>query len=143
MSATSFEYVSPRHKALVEAGILSTSEPYQVYPDNTKGYVYIIHLARPLRGSKSRHYVGFSTQVEKRLWHHRKGTGSHFLREANRQGIPYALVVVFRGTKRDERKLKNRKNTPLYCPCCNPCNPRQYVSKELLPHEREYKFTDL
>jgi predicted GIY-YIG superfamily endonuclease len=142
MSAISFEYVSPRHKSLVETGILSTSEPYTVYPDKTKGYIYIIHLARPLRGSKSRHYVGFSTQVEKRLWHHRNNTGSNFLREANRQGIPYCLVVIFAGTKADERRLKNRKNTAKYCPCCTG-KPRHLQSKHLLPHEQSYKLTDL
>jgi predicted GIY-YIG superfamily endonuclease len=142
MSAT-YEYISTHHKSLVEAGLLGTSEPYTVYPDKTKGYVYIIHLARPLAGSKSRHYVGFSTQPDKRLWHHRKGTGSHFLREANRQGIPYALVVLQTGTKRDERRLKNCKNTAKYCPCCNPDRPRVYQSRDLLPHEFEHKFTDL
>jgi predicted GIY-YIG superfamily endonuclease len=144
MSAT-FEYINTHHKSLIEQGILSTSEPYSVYPDSTKGYVYIIHLARPLAGSRSRHYVGFSTQVTKRLWHHRNNSGSNFLREANRQGIPYALVVVFRGTKKDERTLKNHKNTAKYCPCCNPNNPRIFNSKDnsLLPHEREYQFVDL
>lgn len=142
MSAT-FEYINTHHKSLVEAGLLSTSEPYQVYPDKTKGYVYIIHLARPLAGSKSRHYVGFSTQPDKRLWHHRHSTGSNFLREANRQGIPYALVVLQTGTKRDERRIKNTHNTSKYCPCCNPDRPRVYKSRDLLPHEFEHKFVDL
>jgi|SRR5690242_5011370 len=142
MSAT-FEFISTHHKSLVAAGDLGTSEPYTVYPDSTKGFVYIVHLARPLAGSKSRHYVGFSTQVEKRLWHHRKGTGSHFLREANRQGIPYCLVVIFAGTKRDERRLKNCKNTARYCPCCATNKARKLSSKYLLPHEQSYKLTDL
>ena len=140
MSAT---YINAHHKSLIEAGILSTAEPYQVYPDNVKGFVYIIHLARPLQGSKSRHYVGFSKQVEKRLWHHRNNSGSHFLKEANRQGIPYTLVVIFAGTKRDERCLKNRKNTAKYCPCCNAGKFRKVSSQYLLPHEQSYKLTDL
>ena len=142
MSAT-YEYITAHHKSLVETGQLGTSEAYTVYPDKTKGYVYIIHLARPLRGSKSRHYVGFSTQPDKRLWHHRNNSGSKFLREANRQGIPYALVVLQTGTKRDERRLKNTHNTAKYCPCCNPDRPRVYQSRDLLPHEFEHKFTDL
>ena len=143
--STVYEYVSTHHKSLIEAGALGTSEPYQVYPDKTKGYVYIIHLAKPLAGSKSRHYIGFSTQPDKRLWHHRNNTGSHFLREANRQGIPYALVVIFAGTKRDERDLKNLKNAPKYCPCCNPDKPRIFKPKSAgyLPHERNYQFVDL
>lgn len=138
-----FEYVTAHHKSLIEQGVISPSEPYTVFPDNTKGYVYIIHLARPLAGSKSRHYVGFSKHPDKRLWHHRNGTGSHFLREANRQGIPYALVVLQTGTKRDERRLKNTHNTAKYCPCCNTDNPRVYKSKDLLPHEFNHRFVDL
>lgn len=140
--STVYEYVSTHHKSLVEQGVIGTSEAYTVYPDKTKGFVYIIHLARPLAGSKNRHYVGFSTQVEKRLWHHRNGTGSHFLREANRQGIAYTLCVIFTGTKKDERSLKNCKNTARYCPCCNPDRPRKYTAKNVLPHERDYKFVD-
>jgi predicted GIY-YIG superfamily endonuclease len=141
--STVYEYVNAHHESLVQSGAIGTSEPYSVYPDNTKGFVYIVHLARPLAGSKSRHYVGFSKQVEKRLFHHRKGTGSHFLREANRQGIPYALVVIYAGTKKDERDLKNCKNTAKYCPCCNPGKVRTRTSKHLLPHEQSYKLTDL
>jgi predicted GIY-YIG superfamily endonuclease len=125
-----------------QAQVTTQAEPIAPYPDHTKGSVYIIHLARPLAGSKSQHYVGFSKQVEKRLWHHRNGTGSAFLAEANRQGIAYTLCVIFPGTKRDERKLKNTKNTARYCPCCNPDKPRKYT-KHLLPHEYdEYKFVD-
>jgi predicted GIY-YIG superfamily endonuclease len=142
MSAT-YEYISTHHESQVQQGLIGQSEPYTVYPDSTKGFVYIIHLAKPLAGSKSQHYVGFSTQVEKRLFHHRKGTGSNFLREANRQGIPYALVVIFAGTKRDERRLKNCKNTAKYCPCCNPGHVRKVTSEHLLPHEQSYKLTDL
>lgn len=144
MSIT-FEYTTPHHENLISSGNLGTSEPYTIYPDKTRGFVYIIHLAKPLAGSRARHYVGFSTQVEKRLFHHRKGTGSAFLREANRQRIPYALVVIFAGTKRDERKLKNCKNTAKYCPCCNPNRPRKYQSpvSELLLHEKSYKFVCL
>src|ERR1044072_4230656 len=141
--STVFEYVNAHHESLVNAGEIGTSEPYQVYPDNTKGYVYIIHLAKPLAGSKSCHYVGFSKEPKKRLWHHRNNSGSHFLREANRQGIEYCMVVLFRGTKADERKLKNCKNTARYCPCCAD-KPREYKSPlhTFLPHERDYKFID-
>ena len=120
----------------------TSAEPNTPYPDKAKGQVYIIHLARPLAGSKSRHYVGFSTQVQKRLWHHRNNSGSNFLREANKQGIPYTLCVIFNGTKHDERGLKNCKNTARYCPCCNPNKPRKYTPRNLLLHEREYKFVD-
>jgi len=135
--------ISPHHKNLIANGEIGTSEPYTVYPDKTKGYVYIIHLARPLASSNSRHYVGFSKQPDKRLFHHRKGTGSNFLREANQQGIAYCLVVLQTGTKHDERKLKNTHNSAKYCPCCNPDRPRVYKSRDLLPHEFEHKFVCL
>lgn len=125
-----------------ETGKISSAEPHQVYPDKTKGYVYIIHLAKPLAGSRSQHYVGFSKYPDKRLHHHRSNSGSAFLAEANRQGIAYTMCVVFPGTKSIERKLKNTHSTRDYCPCCNPGHVRKYAH-HLLPHELDdYKFID-
>lgn len=32
--------------------------------------------------------------------------------------IPFVVAHTFIGTRRDERRLKNRKNTPQICPVC-------------------------
>lgn len=123
----------------------SKSEPIQPYNDNTLGEVYIIHFDRPWITSDGRtleHYVGFSKQVEKRLHHHRKGSGANFLREAITRGISFRLVVRFSGTKRDERRLKVTGHIKKYCPCCNPDKTWKF-KPNVLPHEYHYTFTDL
>lgn len=123
----------------------SKSEPIQPYNDNTLGEIYIIHFDRPWITSDGRtleHYVGFSKQVEKRLHHHRKGSGANFLREAITRGISFRLVVRFSGTKRDERRLKVTGHIKKYCPCCNPDKTWKF-KPNVLPHEYHYTFTDL
>lgn len=123
----------------------SKSEPIQPYNDNTLGEIYIIHFDRPWITSDGRtleHYVGFSKKVEKRLHHHRKGSGANFLREAITRGISFRLVVRFSGTKRDERRLKVTGHIKKYCPCCNPDKTWKF-KPNVLPHEYHYTFTDL
>lgn len=125
---------------------ISQSEPIQPYNDNNLGEVYIIHFDTPWHTSDGRilsHYVGFSTHVEKRLFHHRKGTGAHFLREAIARGITFRLVVRFSGTKRDERRLKNTGHIKNYCPCCKTTGKIWKFKPNVLPHEYHYTFTDL
>jgi predicted GIY-YIG superfamily endonuclease len=119
------------------------AEPYQVYKDDTLGEVYIIHLHSKF--AHAQHYVGFSKKVEKRLFHHRKGTGATFLLRALEAGISFTLVVRFAGTKNDERRLKNTNNTKDYCPICAAEKGKQaYIFKaHVLPHERTYTFCEL
>lgn len=103
------------------------------------GEVYIIHLHNPLK--HARHYIGFSTHLAKRLWHHRNNSGSHFLRVCNELGISYTLVVRFAGTRADERRLKNCKNTARYCPYCHP--KARIFKTQVLPHEQAYAHVEL
>ena len=121
------------------------AEPILPYPDDTLGEVYIIHFCKPWvtsDGRVLRHYVGFSKKLEKRLWHHRRGSGADFLREAIRRGIEFRLVVRFSGTKRDERRLKETGHIKNYCPCCNPGKTWKF-KPNVLPHEYHYQFVDL
>ena len=87
--------------------------------------VYILHLDQPLH--HARHYVGFSTNnrtLSERLEHHRKGTaGCRFTEVLRERGISFTLARVFKGSQYDrhfERRLKNTKAVPRYCPICNP-----------------------
>lgn len=119
---------------------------YPAYNPNTIGWVYIIHLNQPWvtsDGRTLRHYVGFSKQPSKRLWHHRNGTGATFLLRALELGINFTEVVQFKGTKSDERRLKIRGHIDLYCPICNPDHTWKFTPKGVLLHEQEYKFVDL
>lgn len=100
--------------------------------------VYILHLDTPLK--HARHYVGFSTSsrtLEERLEHHRNGTaGCRFTEVLRELGITFTLAYVYQGKKYDrtfERRLKNTKHIPRYCPICNP-NAIKFQDKEA--HEK-------
>ena len=106
---------------------------------SVEGSVYLIHLFEPLgapdphreeRGrpprkrpykAHARHYLGWAKTngLKKRLKEHRAGTGSFFLAAANRAGIDYWVARYWHGKDRDfERKLKNTRSLPKYCPEC-------------------------
>ncbi len=124
----------------------SQSEPHDAYPHSTLGEVYIIHFCTPWVTSDGRvlsHYVGFSKQLEKRLFHHRKGNGANFLREAIQRGISFRLVVRFAGAKQDERRLKETGHIKKYCPYCNTSGKIWKFKPAVLPHEYKYQFVDL
>jgi len=124
----------------------SQAEPIKPYNDDTLGEVYIIHFCKPWYTSDGRvlsHYVGFSKKIEKRLFHHRKGSGAHFLREAIARGIEFRLVVRFAGTKRDERRLKTTGHIKKYCPCCNTSGKIWKFKPNVLLHDYKYQFVNL
>jgi len=81
--------------------------------------VYLLHFSPPY--FHARHYVGYSDDVEARLMLHLAGGGSPLVRSAIRADCSVVLARVWEGRGRDfERKLKLRKNSPRYCPICNP-----------------------
>jgi predicted GIY-YIG superfamily endonuclease len=91
------------------------------------GIVYLIHLSEPM--AHSQHYLGWTNQeLPKRLEQHKKGNGARFTQVAVERGIKLLLVRVWAGTRKLERKFKNRKNARRFCPLCNEpakvCMPR-------------------
>jgi len=94
--------------------------------------VYLIHFQTNLK--HARHYVGFASQVEKRLAHHKDGSGARLLAVCNALGIEYDIVRMWEGMGRDfERKLKRCKNAARYCPVCNGEHVREYKPKDGTP----------
>lgn len=90
------------------------------------GYIYLIHFDQPIaKGHQARHYLGFSKDIAIRIQAHWSGRGANLTKVANERGISYRIVRAWKGTRNDERRLKNQKNTPRLCPCCNeaPQNP--------------------
>ena len=78
--------------------------------------VYLIHFERPFK--RASHYIGSALFLERRLNHHRAGTGARLLRAVQLAGIAWEVVRTWPGDKQTERKLKNRKNAPDLCPRC-------------------------
>lgn len=76
--------------------------------------VYILELAAPLGSPKhqARFYVGYTTNVEGRLWHHQRGQGAAFTRAAVERGIGFSVALWLPGAGREvERAIKRSKNT--------------------------------
>jgi len=80
------------------------------------GTVYLIHFENPYW--HSRHYLGFTTDLPARIADHRAGVGSRLLQVVNDAGIKWEVARTWKGDRKFERKLKNRKHTPRLCPVC-------------------------
>ena len=79
--------------------------------------VYLIHFSRPFR--HARHYLGYAENLEGRLTHHKNGDGAKLMRHVTEAGIEWSVVRKWEGaTKTDERRIKNSRHMPRYCPVC-------------------------
>ena len=75
--------------------------------------IYILEFDRPLH--HARYYLGWTKDeytLPARLKHHANGTGAAICRAAVEQGISFKCIATFPGTRHDERRLKQYKNTP-------------------------------
>jgi predicted GIY-YIG superfamily endonuclease len=91
--------------------------------------VYLIHFEAAVH--HARHYIGYATDVARRLDEHRHGAGARLLAVCNQRGIGYDLARTWEGAGRGfERKLKRCKNAARYCPVCNGEHARDYHPKE-------------
>jgi hypothetical protein len=80
--------------------------------------VYLIHISPPYR--HARHYLGWSYDVVGRFAEHASGRGgSPLVNAALAAGCELELVRTWVGWgRKDERRLKNTKCVPSYCPRC-------------------------
>jgi len=81
-----------------------------------EGIVYIIAFGLPLGSSRhqARYYIGWCEpgRLQCRFQEHLRGQGAAITRACVAQGIPLHLIYSQPGTRADERRLKNQKNTP-------------------------------
>jgi predicted GIY-YIG superfamily endonuclease len=81
--------------------------------------VYIVHLDSKL--AHAQHYIGYAEDVYRRIGEHKKGQGARMLQVCVERGISFQLARVFPKRNRGfERRLKNRRNSRVLCPICNP-----------------------
>jgi predicted GIY-YIG superfamily endonuclease len=101
--------------------------------------VYLLHLDNPLiksGNSHPQHYLGSTISLEGRLYHHRKGTGSKFLREANERNIQYSIAADWGARRQLEMCMKQTKNLRQFCPVCMGKavrDPLTFPFKSILP----------
>lgn len=93
--------------------------------DNQPGVIYLLHFDQPLGDPSrprmsARHYVGWSMErtVVRRIREHREGRGASITRAAVARGIGMQVVAVTRGTRNDERRLKNNGHHDERCVLC-------------------------
>lgn len=81
-----------------------------------QGIVYLIHFEKPFK--HSRHYTGFTDDLDARIADHRAGQGARLLQVVNDVGIAWRVARTWSGNRKFERQLKNRKHAPSLCPVC-------------------------
>jgi len=83
-------------------------------------FVYLLHFDRPISDKHTtQHYIGYASDIVKRLNCHKSGNGARLTEIAKIRNIGFALVRLWHGDRNFERKLKNRKNAPKLCPICS------------------------
>jgi predicted GIY-YIG superfamily endonuclease len=81
------------------------------------GTVYLLHFDRPF--GHARHYIGWTRRLEKRLEHHRRGTGARLLALVREAGIGWTLARTWEGDRALEKRLSATSGVPR-CPICTP-----------------------
>lgn len=78
------------------------------------GCVYLIHFDQPYR--HARHYIGWTTDLERRLAQHEAGEGARLMEVIASAGIGWICVRIWPGPRRLERAKKTHARR--YCPLC-------------------------
>ena len=92
-----------------------------------KGWVYLLHLEQPIgtERQQARHYLGWTDDVERRVWEHRAGVGARFTRAAVRRGIQLSIAATWPGTRELERAYKLWHAPCRLCPICKELEHQQ------------------
>lgn len=81
-----------------------------------QGTVYLLHFDAPL--AHAQHYVGYAEDLEARIARHRKGNGARLVSVFAEKGIGFTVARTWPGDRKQERRIKNLKNSPRLCPIC-------------------------
>lgn len=80
--------------------------------------VYLLHFSQPF--SHARHYIGWAKHKDKRISHHRCGTGAKLTKAVVNAGIELIEARFWEGRDKNfERRLKKLKNSKKLCPICS------------------------
>jgi predicted GIY-YIG superfamily endonuclease len=82
--------------------------------------VYLLHFKKPIHHAQ--HYLGSADDVAERIERHRRGSGARLTQVVVESGIEMELARTWEGGRTKERELKRQKNSPRFCPVCNPEN---------------------
>ena len=79
--------------------------------------VYLIHFLKSYK--HARHYLGYSENLDKRITDHLCGMGARLMEVITEAKIEWKVVRTWKGDRKLERRLKNRKEAPSLCPICS------------------------
>lgn len=81
--------------------------------------VYLLHFSDRINPHRpAQHYLGYATDLERRIAEHAAGRGARLCAVAKSLGLTFAVVRTWNGDRRKERQLKDRHNAPELCPIC-------------------------
>jgi len=89
-------------------------QPYP--PASNCGTIYLLHFDTPYKHAK--HYLGYTESFEKRIERHLQGHGARLINVIVEAGITFQVARLWKGDRRLERQLKNKKNACKLCPIC-------------------------
>ena len=81
------------------------------------GVIYLIHFSRAYK--HARHYLGFTTNLDKRVTDHLCGMGARLMTVITEAKIEFKVARTWRGDRKFERWLKNKHGAGRFCPICN------------------------
>lgn len=99
-----------------------------------KGTIYLLCFSA--RFKHAGHYLGWASDLEARLTEHRNRTGARLVAVIIEAGLTFFCARTWEGTRADERRLKNRKETPRLCPRCNKLALRRAADLKKAPAKR-------
>jgi predicted GIY-YIG superfamily endonuclease len=79
--------------------------------------VYLIHFLKSYK--HARHYLGYSENLDKRITDHLCGMGARLMEVITEAKIEWKVVRTWKGDRKLERRLRNRKEAPALCPICS------------------------
>ena len=77
---------------------------------------YLLHFDRPIYGAQ--HYLGWATNVARRVAVHHRGRGARLVAQALSAGIHVDLVRVWPDVDQAKERALKRNGPKSYCPKC-------------------------
>lgn len=80
------------------------------------GTVYLLHFDDPVAGRQ--HYVGYTTNLKRRLWQHQNGRGARLTKLVHAAGVEMRLPRTWVGGLELERQIKREGHFARHCALC-------------------------
>jgi len=85
-------------------------------PGHPLGTVYLLHFAKPLWGI--RHYIGWTSNLRRRIHQHANGLGSTTTRDFFTHNIPFTVARLWHNSTDLLEQQLIRAGADRYCPIC-------------------------